>query len=284
MYGRYTHIVSVCIEWYYWALSKMETTWPCHHGREPRLSLHHYFSPGQTAALQLPAGWKQGKVLLLAAKNTTGIPCITDPVHFTTLLYFRSRELAQTVRSWSNMNIGQQSVGTNGVSQGCFILVLNRPMYASWEEISLFMKEHLHCVAQQHQCCRAGWKAQSSQRRWYDGHLQPWCWGCFAQLIGHWAARHSWELFLLYLQTSFMKKLWGRSQAQGYFQCGQGTWSCTFASSKAVHKLDLSSWSLHSLGQGVFLAALGAVVAGTVLLPLTPAAPYLNMLTPTAEL
>lgn len=52
---------------------------------------------------------------------------------------------------------------------------------------------------------------------------------------------------------------------------------------KAAHKLDLSNLSLHSLQQGVFMAALGAVVAGGVLLPPIPTAPYLNLLTPTAE-
>lgn len=209
-------------------------------------------------------------------------------MHFTILLYFRSREFAQTVRSWSNMNINwsseQQSVGTTGASQGFFHLILNGPMYTSWEHTPLFIKEHQYSIAQQHQCCGAGWKVQSCLRRWYDGHMQPWCWGCFAQLTGQWAARHSRELFLLYLQTSFMKKAWGHGQAQGCFQCGKGTWSCKLVSNKPVHELDLSSWSSHSLGQGVLLAVLGAVGAGTVLLPLAPAAPYLNMITPTAEL
>lgn len=192
------------------------------------------------------------------------------------------------MRSWSNTNINwsseQQPVGTTGVSQCCFLLILNGPMYTSWEQTPLFLKEHLSCIAQHHQCCGAGWKAKSCQRRWDNGHVQPWYWGCFAQLTGQWAARLSRELFLLYLQSSFMKQPWGHSQAQGYFQGGMGTWSCKLVSSKAVHKLDLSSLSLHSLGQGVFLASLGAVVAGRVLLPLTPTAPYLNMLTPTAEL
>lgn len=148
-------------------------------------------------------------------------------------------------------------------------------MYTSWEQTPLFLKEHLSCIAQHHQCCGAGWKAKSCQRRWDNGHVQPWCWGCFAQLTGQWAARLSRELFPLYLQTSFMKQPWGHSQAQGYFQCGMGTWSCKFVSSRAVHKLDLSSLSLHSLGQGVFLASLGAVVAGRVLLPLTQQLPTL---------
>lgn len=40
------------------------------------LSLHHYLSPGQTATLQLPAGWKQGKVLCLTAKIPQTLPVL----------------------------------------------------------------------------------------------------------------------------------------------------------------------------------------------------------------
>lgn len=53
-------------------------------------------------------------------KNTTNIPCVTDPMHFNTLVYFKSTELGQPIRSPSNMNINwyseQKTVGNTGVS------------------------------------------------------------------------------------------------------------------------------------------------------------------------